>query len=577
MKLFQKWKSERLSPQNIVLLFVFVMLVPNLVLAITEPYGFTTIAALFLIPAGIYLLWMTISKRTGLMLLLGLPLLILAAFQLVISYLFGNSIIAVDMFTNLFTTNASEAGELLGTIYPSVIFVCVLYIPLLVIGVYCCVKKIRISGVQRKRFAFAGLLSLLLGIGMAGVSHCRNSEFSVKYHIFPINVCYNIGLSVEQWNKSLNYPKTSENFMFNAIRPVVADAQEVYVLVIGEASRACSWNLFGYDRETNPRLSRIKNLIPFEDMLTQCNATHKSVPLMLSPVSAENYEDIYKTKSLPVLFSEAGFRTVFISNQPTNRSLIDFFSGQADTLIDITSHKEQLLVEYHLDEEIIPHVRSQIEKTEEDLLIIIHTYGSHASYFKRYPRTHADFVPDEYNSVGKKHREKIINAYDNTIVYTDYVLSEIIAVLEESECRTALFYCSDHGEDLIDDDRMRYLHASPTLTYYQLHIAGFAWFSDNYIKTYPEKYEAACENRYAAASTSSVFHTMGDMASIQCDHLIRERSLLSKKWKDKKRMYLNDHNHAVHFLNTGVMDYDVSEFEKHRIKFDKRDIQQIRY
>lgn len=97
-----------------------------------------------------------------------------------------------------------------------------------------------------------------------------------------------------------------------------APGREIYVLVIGEASRADSWSLFGYDRETTPRLEKREGVVPFSNVLTQSNATHKSVPIILSPASAANYDSIYVQKSLITAFKEAGFQTWYLSNQVPN-------------------------------------------------------------------------------------------------------------------------------------------------------------------------------------------------------------------------------------------------------------------
>ena len=72
--------------------------------------------------------------------------------------------------------------------------------------------------------------------------------------------------------------------------------------MIGETSRSDNWSLYGYERETNPRLSKEKSLVCFTDVVTQCNATHKSVPLILSAASADNFEIIYKQKSIITAF-----------------------------------------------------------------------------------------------------------------------------------------------------------------------------------------------------------------------------------------------------------------------------------
>ena len=135
--------------ESIAMLYVVIMMVPNVLLTITERYPFSVTLAALLWPAAFYALLMAALRKPGTLMLVSLPLMILGAFQIVLLYLFGGSIIAVDMFTNLFTTNASEAGELLANLWPAVLFVCILYLPLLVLGVRSLCIKERLSGLFR--------------------------------------------------------------------------------------------------------------------------------------------------------------------------------------------------------------------------------------------------------------------------------------------------------------------------------------------------------------------------------------------------------------------------------------------
>ena len=90
-----------------------------------------------------------------------------------------------------------------------------------------------------------------------------------------------------------------------------------------------NWQLYGYDRETNPELARIDDLVVFRDMLTQSNTTHKSVPLILSSVRTDEHEELFRRKGLPALFNEAGFDTWFISNQSPQGAMIDNLAHDA--------------------------------------------------------------------------------------------------------------------------------------------------------------------------------------------------------------------------------------------------------
>lgn len=578
MRRFKQIITESFSSQrNILIIFVILMIIPNLFLAYTEPYSATTIITSILLPAAFYTLWGIATKRVGVMILLAIPFMVLCAFQLVLIYLFGGSIIAVDMFTNLFTTNVSEAGELLGNIYPAVIGVCITYIPLIILGIYSLNIKSRLTkSVRLKSISWAAIMIVTGGISALYSNHCY-PEFGIKYHVFPVNVCYNIKITFDRWETSNNFMKTSEGFAFGATKQVDTTQREVYIMVVGEASRALNWQLFGYNRPTTPRLCNTKGLVPFSDMLTQVNATHKTVPIILSPCSAENYDSIFMRKSIITLFKEAGFHTMFISNQVPNRSLIDYFSEEADHRIDISPRDGALYTESRYDGDMIDHIRQQLAESNENLFIVLHTYGSHFNFEKRYPREFARFTPDIASSVNVANRAAVVNAYDNSILYTDHVLSEIIGLLDSAQVRSALLYSADHGEDLMDDDRGRFLHASPTPTYYQLHVAAFAWFSDNYQSSYPQRYLAAELNHTRPSSTASLFHTIAQIANIESAYIDSTRSLVSDSYREYPRKYLNDHNKSVDFFNSGLKPQDFVMLDSMKIVFDHSRVHKIIY
>lgn len=552
---------------GIAIIYIIVMLIPNLLLACTEGYSFTTTMTSLLLPTAFYMLLMTVTRKPGIMMLISLPLMILGAFQIVLLYLFGGSIIAVDMFTNLFTTNATEAGELLRNIWPSILFVCIIYIPLIVLAVRSCIIKEGIEKIFRRRTAAWGATLLLTGAVFAGISALREPDFGIKYQVFPVNVIHNIDLTLKKWDRSKAYMETSKDFKFNAIKEQKADKREIYVLVIGEASRAASWSMFGYERETNPLLKTRKNLVPFYDMLTQANATHKSVPIILAPVSAENFNDIYERKSVITAFKEAGFKTIYISNQVSNRSLIDYFSEEADRRVDINIKENELLSISQPDGNMLPALREAINADTTNLLVIMHTYGSHFNYSERYSREFAKFTPDQAPAVNYRNRAAVVNAYDNSILYTDYVLNEIINILDSTHACTALLYTADHGEDIMDDSRKRFLHASPVPTYYQLHVAAFAWFSSEYIHRFGDKYETALEHSHSPATTGIMFHTLIDMASITTPYWKPSQSIVNKQYSQGERMYLNDHDKAIDFIKSGVKDEDMEQFDRHNIEY----------
>ena len=241
--------------------------------------------------------------------------------------------------------------------------------------------------------------------------------------------------------------------------------------------------------------------------------------------------------------------------------MIDKLARDADHLIYIRSPRH--------DTQLLDEVRRAVESgRSQKMLFILHCYGSHFSYHQRYPREFARFKPDDDVAISKEHAQTLRNAYDNSIYYTDHFLAETIGYLRGlRQTSTALLYCADHGEDILDDSRERFLHASPTTTAYQLYVASLAWFSDAYRKNFPEKIAAAKANAAAPATTHALFHTIADMASIRGRFIDPTVSLVNARYdRQRPRRYLNDHNEAVPFRRTGLTEEDIAVFRKFDIE-----------
>lgn len=179
---------------------------------------------------------------------------------------------------------------------------------------------------------------------------------------------------------------------------------------------------------------------------------------MLCPADALNYNEIYRQKSLISAFKQAGFHTSFLSNQLRNGSFTEFFADEADCTIYFAAPKNKP----HLhDDVLLSAVDSLLNIGKTKQLIILHTYGSHFNYCERYDTDCRIFTPDHIKEIDHKNKQAMINAYDNSIVATDKFLAQVIDKLDRTGKTSAMLYLSDHGEDLLDDERNRFLHASP--------------------------------------------------------------------------------------------------------------------
>lgn len=546
---------------------VVALLLPNIALCYTECLTPWACGVNVLLPLSLYMLFFSAAKRPGKMIWWAFIFVFFAAFQLVLLYLFGTGVIAVDMFLNLVTTNPGEAMELLDNLAPAVVGVFVVYLPLLILGGVNIRRDCRLSVSFQQRVRHWAMQIGAIGLFCLLASYLVVDDYRMRNQLYPVNICYNLYLAFERNAASENYKEVSRNFKFDARSEHSATAPEVYVMVVGETARAHNFSLYGYPRNTNPLLSKTPGIKAFPNVTTQSNTTHKSVPMLLSAASAEDFERLFHEKGILAAFKEAGFHTVFISNQLPNHSFIDFLGEQADEHYFLK--KEDALQGNHYDEDLLQKLDEILPKADASssahyhyryrkLFVVLHSYGSHFNYQERYPRSFAYFKPDSRSEAKPENRRDLLNAYDNTIRYTDYILHGIIERLQKWEgiqtktdgvyCQptSAMLYTSDHGENIFDDDRHLFLHAAPKASDYELHVPFIIWTSEGFSKQYPDILKALGENRTKQVQSSlSAFHTMLGIGGIQTRYRKDEYSVASDKYHPLKLLYLDDHDEAI--------------------------------
>ena len=494
-----------------------------------------------------------------------------AAFQLVLLYLFGKGVIAVDMFLNLVTTNPGEAMELLDNLVPAVAGVFIVYLPLLILGIISIRSKrwAPLSSNWQRRMHKWGASTTITGLLCLGFTYWFSDDYKLQDQLYPANVFYNLGLAVQRNNASVNYQEASQNFRFYATSTHPADSSEVYVMVVGETARAHNFSLYGYQRDTNPLLGKTAGLVAFDKVTTQSNTTHKSVPMLLSAASASDFERLFHEKGILAAFREAGFHTVFLSNQLPNHSFIDFLGEQADewAFIKTGDRNEAFDKTYGqtfdkmygqgklakmdekgnvYDADLLPILDQILSRKHQKLFIVLHTYGSHFNYMERYPRNMAHFLPDSQSDAKAENRRDLLNAYDNTIRYTDYVLHSIIERLQKKGGMSAMLYTSDHGENIFDDSRKLFLHAAPRASHYELDVPFLIWTSRSYEHQEPGVDAALSQNKHKEIQSSrSAFHTMLQLGGIATRYRIDRYSVANSGYHPEPLLYLNDHDEAI--------------------------------
>jgi lipid A ethanolaminephosphotransferase len=253
------------------------------------------------------------------------------------------------------------------------------------------------------------------------------------------------------------------------------------IMVVGETARSDRFSLNGYQKETNSYLKN-KGVFSFKNTISCGTATAYSVPCMFFLNGEENYTRSKAKNQSNVLdvLSFAGVKTIWVNNNSSCKNVCK----RIETL-DIIKESGGEDKNTILDEKLLDITSQILKNNKEDVLIVLHTMGSHGPrYYKRFPEKFAKFKPFCNNDTPQNcSKDELNNAYDNTIVYTDYFLSKLIDILKEKkEYNTFMFYASDHGESLGENGI--YLHGLPKkiAPKEQTDFAMVLWLSDQMIK-----------------------------------------------------------------------------------------------
>lgn len=257
--------------------------------------------------------------------------------------------------------------------------------------------------------------------------------------------------------------------------------KSLFVVVVGETARWDHFALNGYAKPTNPELSKIKDLVNYPHAFSCGTDTAESVPCMFSGLGKSNFTNARAEtqENLLDILKRAGIDVLWRENQAGCKGVCARIPTET-----LTGHKVPTFYpsSENFDDILVDGLDARIAKLDRDTVIVLHMMGSHGpAYWKRYPESYETFKP-ACKSAQFSHCElkDLINAYDNTIVYTDHVLARLIQVLGQAADHgvdAGMLYVSDHGESL--GEHNMYLHGMPyaIAPEAQIHVPMVVWLS----------------------------------------------------------------------------------------------------
>jgi glucan phosphoethanolaminetransferase (alkaline phosphatase superfamily) len=353
------------------------------------------------------------------------------------------------------------------------------------------------SRIEPRKGIFGFSIIALSCIGLYFVT--ENKRNGTLKNRLPYNAIY--GLK--------GYYKTPDLKLNTEIKPIVKEKDSItLVFVLGETVRADHLSLNGYKRETTPLLEKEPNIISFTKLYTEHTYTGKSVPQILTNQNLGDPDQ--PLTSVFTVANKAEIETTWIGNQTLEESFAPITKTNNSILL-VDKFKSDLSFNKELDEVMLQPLDSVI-KTHNSQLITLHMIGSHWWYENRYSDRFRKFTPViDSKYVPSQSSEQMINSYDNTILYLDYFLSEVIQKLKKKETPTVLVYVSDHGELLGEDGRWLHAQGGDALK----NPAYLFWFSDSYIKKYGNEVEALSEIKELPITTNDVYYRLLDILGIK--------------------------------------------------------------
>lgn len=295
--------------------------------------------------------------------------------------------------------------------------------------------------------------------------------------------------------------------------------QPVVIVVVGETARGDRFSLNGYDKPTNPELSKISDLVSFKSVSSCGTDTAQSVPCIFSGLGRVQFsnEKAAGRENLLDIVQHAGGGVHWRENQTGCKGVCD--RAPSETLTHLESPAFCKSGECH-DEILLSDLKEKILAMNNGGLVVLHMMGSHGpAYHRRVPAAFSVFQPVcETSQFSQCTLEEISNSYDNTIVYSDRVLADLIKLLKSAADEgvdTAMLYASDHGESL--GEKGLFLHGMPysLAPKEQTHVPMVMWLSEPYRKAYgidAQCLQALADNPY---SHDNIFHTALGLLNIE--------------------------------------------------------------
>lgn len=442
-------------------------------------------------------------------------------------YLFKTRI-GLNTFFTLFVSNVKETKEFCSQNIPTILFITAPFFLVLPLFFLSQLNGYSLTVIQQ----IGGTLFCLI----AAVPFVRNlfkSGFKFKdgYILNPYsNVLYHFYLYKKTYAALKDQLAKSTACPFENIQSVFSsDEAQTYVILIGESANRSHLSLYGYERETSPFLKKIQNkLTVFKNVVSPFAQTMPVLERVLTFADEQNPQLLTQKGTIVDFFNQAGFKTYWLSNQyALSDTLVTAISSHASFEKSYNFSGMKRFEKTGFDGDMLPDIeRILADKSVNKKVVFVHLIGSHSAYANRYPSEWSCFKDKLPSKDLTSEGHTLLNAYDDSIRYTDFVISQVIEALEKLNQVSFCLYFSDHGEDIYDTTTRKILGHSELANAPMTEIPFILWLSDRYNQQQPNIQVTAQQNVNHAYNTQDVIHTILILAGLMNQDIQKEKSLV---------------------------------------------------
>jgi lipid A ethanolaminephosphotransferase len=464
-------------------------------------------------------------------------------------------VIDKDMIRNVLRTDMREASDFFSA--RLLLYMLVLGLVPAVVVAFVRLPKVSVGNQFFQRWRFAGVGVLVVGLSalpvISNYASFLREHRNIRNLLIPLRPMY---AAFDYW-RSTDFIDTGPVADIAGVTRRTATTQGqkplLLFLVLGETARAQNFQLGGYGRATTPELSQQPGVFYFDNASSCGTSTAVSLPCMLSHLGHDRFDPRRAARQTNLLdaLKSSGFRVEWRENNTGTQGVaarvntIEYSRGWPRYLSSTEAgatqsrpHPDPTLCKSGacFDEIMLSGLAGELRTIKQDTAIVFHQMGSHGpAYSQRYPDRFEDFKPVcRTTELGRCSREEIVNAYDNSIRYTDHNLAQQIRLLAamSGQADSLLLYASDHGESL--GEKGLYLHGAP---YFmapeeQTRVPFLLWMSDGYRKRFSISAGCLQDKRRKALSHDNIYHTVIGGLGLTNEVYDASRDILAKCKED---------------------------------------------